>query len=272
MLALHARRSAPSIAAWVKSNGSRGLAVVLTGTDVYQDIAVDAPAKESLRVAGRLILLQERGPLALPEQFRGKARVIYPSIASRRTLAKTSRLLRAVMVGHLREVKSPQTLFGAAALLSEHADIRVDHIGAGLEPEFESQALATMAACPNYRWLGALPHESTRGRIQRAHVLIHSSRMEGGAHVVMEAVMSGTPVLASQVDGNVGMLGAGYAGYFPWGNAKALASLVATCRATQSESGGLLNKLVAQIGSRASLFSPDTERAALSLLVSELSD
>ena len=50
--------------------------------------------------------------------------------------------------------------------------------------------------------------------------------MEGGANVVIEAVRSGVPVLASRIDGNVGLLGAGYDGYFPVGDAAALAALV----------------------------------------------
>ena len=85
-----------------------------------------------------------------------------------------------------------------------------------------------MAAAPNYRWLGGLPHEATRRRIQRAHLLIHTSRIEGGAHVIMEAVAAGTPVLASRVDGNIGMLGEDYEGYFPWSaTPPALAALIA---------------------------------------------
>lgn len=271
MLALHARRSWSSIAAWFGSNGSRGLAVVLTGTDLYRDIREDASAQESLRAADRLILLQERGLRSLPEELRHNARVIYPSATVRRELPKSPRLLRAVMIGHLRDVKSPDTLFAAMAVLATHSDIRVDHIGAALDPVLGRQAQATMAAYPNYRWLGPLSHESARSRIQRAHVLIHCSRMEGGAHVVMEAVMSGTPVLASRVDGNVGMLGENYAGYFPWGDARALAESVITCRATQNEADGLLRQLVAQARARASLFAPDTERAALRRLVSDLS-
>jgi glycosyltransferase involved in cell wall biosynthesis len=43
--------------------------------------------------------------------------------------------------------------------------------------------------------------------------------MEGGANVVIEAVRSGVPVLASRIDGNVGLLGAGYDGFFPVGDA-----------------------------------------------------
>ncbi|MFA6444741.1 MAG: selenoneine biosynthesis selenosugar synthase SenB [Sterolibacterium sp.] len=271
MLALHARRSWASIAAWFGARGNRGLAVVLTGTDLYRDIREDASAQESLRFARRLVLLQERGLLALPEEWRRKASVIHPSAPSRRTLTRSRRLLRAVMAGHLREEKSPDTLFAAMPLLAGHPDIRVDHIGKGLDTNLESQALATMAACPNYRWLGALTHQATRSRIQRAHVLIHCSRMEGGAHVIMEAVKSGTPVLASLVDGNVGMLGEDYAGYFPWGDARALADLVLACRATQDQPDGLLSRLAAQASLRTPLFAPETERTALLRLVEELS-
>ena len=48
MLALHARRSAMSIAAWARAHGPKGLGVVLTGTDLYRDIAVDDEARRSL--------------------------------------------------------------------------------------------------------------------------------------------------------------------------------------------------------------------------------
>lgn len=68
------------------------------------------------------------------------------------------------------------------------------------------------------------------GESQGAHVLVHPSRMEGGAHVVIEAVLSGTPVLASRIDGNVGLLGKDYAGYFPVGDAGGLAALLQLVR------------------------------------------
>jgi glycosyltransferase involved in cell wall biosynthesis len=126
-----------------------------------------------------------------------------------------------------------------------------------------------MESAPNYRWLGGLPHEAVRRRIQRAHLLVHASRMEGGAHVVMEAVASGTPVLASRIDGNVGMLGADYAGYFPWADAAALATLIRRCRASQP-GDSLLPMLAAQCARRAHLFAPAAERAAMRQLVADL--
>ncbi|MGF1612804.1 MAG: selenoneine biosynthesis selenosugar synthase SenB [Gammaproteobacteria bacterium] len=272
MVALHARRSADAIAAWSARHPERGLAVVLTGTDLYRDLPTDASTQRSLELAQVLVVLQECAPQSVPDEARAKTRVIFQSTTSRKPLPKSSHRLRAIMVGHLREEKSPETLFAAARLLASHPDIRIDHIGEAMDPSLGEAAQATAAAVPNYRWLGGLPHEGVRRRIQRAHLLIHASRMEGGAHVVMEAVASGTPVLASDIDGNVGMLGADYAGYFPWGDADALAALLLRCRDNLRLPGSddLLQTLVAQCRQRASLFDLATERSALQCLVHDL--
>ncbi len=273
MIALHARRSAEAIAAWSEAHPGHGLAVVLTGTDLYRDIATDAAAQCSLALAQVLVVLQADAPQSLPAGMRAKCRVIYQSTTPRRTLPKPPNRLRAVMVGHLREEKSPQTLFAAARLLAARRDIHLDHIGEALDPALGEAARLTMRAAPNYRWLGGLPHEAVRRRIQRAHLLIHTSRIEGGAHVIMEAVASGTPVLASRVEGNVGMLGADYAGYFPWDDAPALAALILRCHETRRgrPAEALLQTLAAQCARRAPLFRPGAERAALHRLVADLS-
>jgi len=276
MIALHARRSAEAIAAWGQANPKRGLAVVLTGTDLYRDIGTDPAAQRSLTLAQALVVLQECAPAALPELARARTRVIFQSTTTRKAQTKSPDRLRAVMVGHLREEKSPETLFSAARQLAGHKDIFIDHIGAPLDPALGDLALATMRAVPNYRWLGARPHEETRRRIGRAHVLIHASRIEGGAHVIMEAVTSGTPVIASRVSGNVGMLGADYAGYFTLGDAHELASLILRCQESRQSDGrfpqadGVLAHLASQCRRRAVLFEPATERAAVRRLVDDL--
>jgi putative glycosyltransferase (TIGR04348 family) len=264
LLALHARRSAASVAAWAQAHPQRPLVVALTGTDLYRDIDTDASAQRSLELATRLITLQELGPQALPAALRGKCRVVLQSSTRRQTLAKTAARLNAIVVGHLRDEKWPQTVFEAARLLGPGEGITITHIGRDLAPALGDMARATQAACPHYRWLGGLPHETTRRRIQRAHLLIHPSRMEGGAHVIMEAALCGTPVLASRIDGNVGMLGAGYGGYFAGGDAAALVRLLRACRAgQQSPHGGLLAALHAQCEARAPLFEPAAEQRAL---------
>ena len=275
MLALHARRSAQAIAAWSRKHGQRGLAVVLTGTDLYQDIATDPLAQQSLQFAQRLVVLQDLGVEALPPTLRGKAVVIYQSTPSQPPLPKSGALLQAVAVGHLRQVKDPGTLFQAARLLAGRGDIRIDHIGDALEPALGDEARTTARDCPNYRWLGALPHDETRERIRAADLLVHTSVMEGGAHVIMEAVCSGTPVLASRIPGNTGMLGADYEGYFARGDAAELAALLLLCRQGQqapadASSPPLLARLGAQCRLRAPLFAPPAERAALLQFVADL--
>lgn len=271
MLALHAKRSAGSIRRWAQSKhagtDAPGLAVVLTGTDLYRDIQTDASAQASLAYAQRLVVLQEYAPVALPFAVRHKAYVIFQSTPARPPALKTARHLRAVMVGHLRDEKFPQTLFATARLLQDHANIFIDHIGNALDANLGQQAQSCAELVPNYRWLGGLPHATTLRHIQRAHVLVHTSRMEGGAHVVLEAVCSGTPVLASKIDGNVGMLGEDYGGYFEFDDAQGLAQLLIRCQTEQTHNAGFYAHLTAQCATRASLFSPVNERAALIGLV-----
>ncbi len=270
LVALHARRSAPSIAAWARTHPTRPLVVALTGTDLYHDIHHDAEAKQSLQLAHALIVLQDLGLTELPHALHNKAHVIYQSSTALPSVTKTTAHLRVLMVGHLRDEKNPQLLWQAAQALSADDGIYIDHIGKALNPALAQQAQSVASQCPHYRWLGEQPHAHTRRSIQRAHVLVHPSHLEGGAHVIMEAVLSGTPVLASRVSGNVGMLGVDYAGYFEADNAVQLADLMRQCQRTQTQPDGLLAQLTQACHGRAPLFQPDHEQASLCTLLDSL--
>ena len=271
MLALHARRSAEAIRAWHAAHGARGLGVVMTGTDLHRDLPVSPEAQASLRYAQAVVVLHERGLAALPDTARAKARVILQSATARQTRPKTRQRLTAVIVGHLRPEKSPETIFDLAHRLRNVPGLRLVHLGAALDPDLARLAEATMQACPGYRWRGALPHATVRAAIQRAHLLIHPSRMEGGANVVIEAVTSGTPVLASAVEGNIGLLGEDYPGYFPWGDAGRLAELVLRLRREQvAGEGELWPALQAGIAARARSLTPECEKARVQALAHEL--
>ncbi len=76
LIALHARRSHPSIAAYATGHPDRPLAVVLTGTDLYRDIHTDETARESLELATCLVVLQEAGLDELDRRHWRKTRVI----------------------------------------------------------------------------------------------------------------------------------------------------------------------------------------------------
>ena len=266
MIALHARRSAASMAAWRAAHPRRPLVLVLTGTDLYRDIDSDADAQRSLQLADRLVVLNALGARRLPQALRERCRVVLQSCPARRELPRPTRHLRALMVGHLREEKDPRTYWRAAERLASRRDILLDHVGAALDPALGALAESLAASQANYRWLGALPHAATRRRIQAAHLLVHPSRMEGGANVVIEAVRSGTPVLASRIDGNVGLLGDDYGGYFEPGDDAALATLLERAR----DDADMLPALQRQVAQRAPLFSPQAEHDTLHRLVAEL--
>lgn len=255
MVALHARRSAASIRAWAQRFPDKPLIVVLTGTDLYRDILTDREAQQSLALATHLVVLQDAGLAALPEAWRGKAGVIYQSAPALKPARKSSHRFGVLMVGHLRDEKDPLT-FMRAACHDYAAGIHFGQIGLALEPQFEEAARATAERCPRYRWLGGLPRAATRQRIKRAHVLVNCSRMEGGAHVILEAVQSGTPVLASRISGNLGMLGPDYAGTFEPGDDAQLAALVRRCVAEPD----FLARLQRQCSERAALFAPQEEK------------
>ena len=230
LIALHARRSAPSIRAWREADARAPLAVVLTGTDLYRDLPESVEARQSLEFADRIVVLQDLALQELSRALQAKCIVIVQSAPVLRPAAKAGDRLACVVVGHLRDEKDPATLWRAIDLLPPGLPVSIRHIGAATEPAMAREAMAAARRDSRYRWTGPTNHGLAREAIRRAHLLIHPSIMEGGANVIVEAITAGTPVLASRMSGNLGMLGLQYPGYFNVGNAGELAeSLGALC-------------------------------------------
>ena len=263
LIALHAKRSAASIAAFTKAHPQRPCILVLTGTDVYRDIQTDAAAQASLRSASHIVVLQGQAVHELPPDLRRKVSVIYQSARALKPVAPPSGRLRVISVGHLRDEKDPLTYLRAAQRLRDRSDIQFELIGDALDAKFKAAALQSAAANPQFKWLGALPHAATRQRIKRSQLLVNTSRMEGGAHVILEAAQSGCAVLASNVPGNVGMLGADHAGLFDLGDDVGLAALIA--RSTDDLL--FFQRLRDQTAARAHLFEPAEEKSRLRKLI-----
>lgn len=267
LIALHARRSAPSIAAWAAQFPGKPLIVVLTGTDLYRDIADDEEAQRSLSLATRLIVLNELGHRALPAKHRRKVAVVLQSAAAlpavRRGPEKPARHFDVVVVGHLRHEKDPLTAMRAAGHIRSPSSIRIRHVGRTLDASLEQIARNMMASNPRYTWVGERTRAQARQLVRRARVLLHPSQMEGGAQAVIEAIRSGTPVIASRVDGNVGLLGVDYPGYFRVGDAVSCARLLQ--RAEREPA--FLRTLRTACKKRAARFDPRRERASLLTIV-----
>jgi putative glycosyltransferase (TIGR04348 family) len=263
IIALHARRSYQAVADAKANMPSVPLIVVLTGTDLYRDIAESADAQRSVSLADALIVLQEDAIQYVPRPHRQKTHVVFQSATTLTPAKKLTSRLNCVVVGHLREEKSPVTIFDAAEILRSMENIHITHIGDALDDALAARATALSRTQQNYRWVGALPHGLTRAAIKRAHLLIHPSIMEGGANVIVEAITAGTPVVASKMSGNIGMLGADYAGYFPVGDAAALATLLQRCL----NEPNLLTRLSTACKARAALFTPDEEFRRLDAII-----
>lgn len=93
-----------------------------------------------------------------------------------------------------------------------------------------------------------------------------SSRLEGGANALAETIVAGTPVLASRIAGNIGMLGRAYPGYFKVGDTRGLARLL--WRA-ESEAD-FLQELRSRVNELAANFAPERELAAWASLLGEV--
>ncbi|MFN8963411.1 MAG: selenoneine biosynthesis selenosugar synthase SenB [Betaproteobacteria bacterium] len=266
LIALHARRSAASIAAFAAAHPQQPLIVVLTGTDVYRDIEHDPAAQRSLQQATTLVALNALAPQRLPPPLRDKAVLIPQSARPLAPGRKAQRYFDVAIVGHLRPEKNPQLVWRVAAQLPADTHIRLWHAGAALDAALGRQARAAARAHPHYRWLGNLPRAQARQLMRRCHLLLHPSHMEGGAQAVIEAVTAHTPVLASRIDGNVGLLGAGYGGYFAPDDAdQATALLLAAAHAPR-----LLARLARQCRQAAREFSPAREAARVRALLAPL--
>lgn len=264
LIALHARRSALALAEFCARFPEMPAIVVLTGTDLYRDIQDDRAAQNSLQLATRLVVLQEAGLLELTPDLRAKTSVIRqsaPALVPKQP-GNHARRFKVTMIGHLRAEKDPAT-YMRAALRIRLPQLRLTHVGAALDPALGALAASTAQAQPHYRWLGNLPHAQARQHLKRCDLLVISSLMEGGANVIIEALTSGVPVIASDISGNRGMLGADYAGYFPAGDDAALAALIE--RAAGDEE--FYARLQAQCRARAPLFSVAAEKAAVLQLV-----
>ena len=170
------------------------------------------------------------------------------------------------MIGHLREVKDPFRAAEAARRLPATSRLRIVHLGAAETPQWAAKAKAEMKANPRYLWRGDRPRAEVRRLLGRARAMVLSSVSEGGANVISEAVAAGVPVLASRIDGSVGLLGRDYPGYFRLGDTAALMRLLHRIE-TRPE---FLARLQRAIARRAHLFRPAHEKAAWRKLIAEI--
>mgnify|MGYP006429063997 FL=1 len=229
LITLHAIKGAPAVFDFKKKTPNGRVIILLTGTDIYQGLAEGSQiGGDALQVADRIVVPQEAAIRKLPEKVRGKTVVIRPSLDPIAVKATSSQSPFVIsVVGHLRPVKRPFLTIETLAHHPEWSDLEVWQIGQALDAEMRKTAEFWMEEDKRYRWCGGLPREESLALCAKSSLTINSSILEGGANAVLEAMTMGVPVLASRIEGNVGLMGDDYPGYFEEGGmAKALEAIM----------------------------------------------
>ncbi len=259
LVALHARHSADAVRLARERMPELPIVVALAGTDLTHDIRADSRTRRSLELADRIVVLHELAPLEVPKRFRDRVHVIRQSArAPARPVAKSRRAFEIAVVSHLRAVKDPLRVAAAVRALPSASKVVVVHAGAALDPKLGRAAAKETRGNPRYRWIGDVSPARAVRLIARAQLLVLPSVSEGGANVLGEAAVCGTPVLATDISAVRAALGPDYPGLFPVGDAAALARLLVRAEID----GRFLADLRRRVRARRSLFAERTELAA----------
>lgn len=268
MVAIHAWRSAASIRAFAENHPERPLIVLLAGTDIYRfQHSHPEETLASMERATALVCLHDLVHRAIPNRFVSKLRVIHQSAPTpTRPRVPARRHFEVCVVGHLREEKDSLRAAIAARDMPADSRLRVVQFGKAHDRSWARAAEAEMERNRRYVWRGEVPGWQVRRQFARSHAMAITSAMEGGANVVSEAVVAGLPVIASRIDGNVGLLGEDYGGYFPVQDTGALTALLRRAETDPS----FLRDLAAQCRKLQPLFRPAREVAAWRDLLREI--
>lgn len=265
LVALHARKSHGSIVRHARDRPDAPRVVALTGTDLYGDLAHDREALESLALATRLVVLQPRGIDQLPEPVRDRVRVIRQAATAAPPAPQPG--FTACALAHLRDVKDPLLAARAASLLPATTRLSIVHLGDAPDDDWRDRARdAERTAHGRWRWLGRVPRTEALRVLAGSRLLVLTSRSEGGANVVTEAIAAGVPVVSTRIDGSLGILGDDYPGYFAVGDAPGLAELLGRCELEP----GFLDELRRRVVALRPLVDPAHERASWAALLHEL--
>lgn len=272
MLALHAYRSAESIAGFRARFPSKPLVIALTGTDIYHFQASDPKTTlASMNAATTLIGLHDRVADDIPDHLHDRLYTVFQSAisfdhieavggsGSDENQDRGHQPFTICVIGHLREEKDPFRTARAVRAIPNDVAVRVFHAGRAHSDEWAKAARQEMGVNNRYTWLGEVDQERVRQLMCASDLMVISSVMEGGANVVSEACVAGLPVIASDISGNVGLLGDAYPGYYPVKDTRALTE----CLLRAARETAFLETLASICRERGCLFTEENEQSDL---------
>jgi glycosyltransferase involved in cell wall biosynthesis len=266
LVALHAYRSHASIAQFRKTFPNKPIILVMTGTDLYRDMSIHPEVIQSMKLANAIVLLQPAALALIPKNLQQKVHVVYQSTKPIKRKLLLQRDFLVSVIGHLRPEKDPFCIAKSLEYLTPESKIRVIHLGKAMSSDMQQMAKSYSAESKRYQWLNELSHAQTMQKLARCHLMVISSLMEGGAHVVTEAIAIGVPVIASDIPGNRGLLGDNYPGYYKVGDAKALAKMLLKAETVPS----FYKSLEQHIKKRSKYVQPQFEMNSIKNLVNGL--
>lgn len=237
LIGLHARRSGSTLLQFKKRYPERKTIVALSGTDIYRELSPTRKrhpivAIKSLDSCDQIILLQPLMADRLKPKWRSKSTVVMMDVTKPKRVRKrvVGSSLNVCVVGHLRHEKDPLRAALAVRNLSGEVRVRVTHVGSALSDSFQVRASLESKRNASWNWLGSVEYAAVQKLMQESDLLVNASRAEGAPNVLFEAISCRLPIVASRIDGHVGVLGKGYPGYFAVGDTDGLQKLLVRCK------------------------------------------
>ncbi len=268
MIALHAWRSSSSIGIYRKKYPNGPLIVVIGGTDANTFLKTEPTITlRSLKYADAIVCLHSLIPDLIPSYLKHKLHVILQSAVPIQKKRKPAiHNFDVCVIAHLREEKDPFRAAKAVRLMPPSSKIRIFHLGKAHSVEWEINAKKEVKENSRYNWLGQVTRSRVREELEKTNLMIISSQQEGGANVISEAITADVPIIASDISGNIGLLGEKYPGYFRQGDEHSLAEVLNRAETDQY----FLNKLIFSCTKLKKCFLPEKESLAWSLLIKNI--
>ena len=216
LVSLHAVKGANAVQEYRRAYPRGKVLVLITGTDIYQSLPAGSEEGEfCLQEAAAIVVPFGRMIGHLAPKWRSKAVVVPSSLEPLNVCASPRKSPFVIsVIGHLRDVKRPFLTIEAISRHPEWREAEVWQIGQALSDQFAQTARQWEERDRRYRWYGGVPRVQCLQLCAQSHLTVNSSELEGGANAVLEAMTLGVPILASRIDGNIGLLGEDYEGYF----------------------------------------------------------